>query len=180
MLNSGREEMERLAEMIAKKMLEKKGADEIIRLANNYCKGSHPRRGLIPRADISSEDARLALNELHFAVNGIRPYPQKGKGGEGGGSLSARNSLNEGGSNKTASGVGCLDPQTYRQQCECVTQGEFDLCTCDPQETPFLCYNEVLYGDPACESVITHSCGLYKCTSSFFCSDAFKGCTVSF
>lgn len=84
MMFENEKEMDKLAEAIARGMLKLKSAEEIVQLAENYAKDAG-RKGLLGGARISSEDARLALNELHFAVNGIRPYAD-------GAELDARNS----------------------------------------------------------------------------------------
>jgi len=159
-----REEMERLAEMIAKKMLEKKGVDEIIRLANNYCKDTPRRRGLIPRADISSEDARFALNELHFAVNGIRPYPRRGACS---GDLSNDNGpCAEYDCNGTYDGPRCIEEGEFNP-CECGGAEGFSNPTgpCAIPDAPWLCMT-----DNPPQPVI------FKCDNQFDCGENFTGC----
>jgi len=98
---------------------------------------------------------------MHYAVNGIRPYPGEGGGGGGGQPLGSESQC---------------EPRWYFQA-TCSNLSSYDLCTCSPESAPsFDCVDG--QGFSPCEPCIApniHGCELYKCSGGYSCSPSF-GC----
>ena len=162
MLFENREQMKEFAKVLAKKMLERRSLSEwrkIAERATRVFSGKSYYLGMMRASPLPLGTYTKALNKMHFAVNGIRPYP------EGGHQSNSRGFTRSNSRGHNPDGRTCVDTHQY-DPVKCKNRGEY------APTTP-----EVI---PDCRPVFTCTRpGGFVCNEEgrgFLCDQKFMGC----
>jgi hypothetical protein len=165
MLFENREQMKEFAKALAKKMLERRSLDEWRKLAeraNRAFSGHSCFPGMRRHPPLPLGTYTKALNKMHFAVNGIRPYAEAGGGG--GGQASREPDPPE-----------CGNPHAR----PCALMGTYNVCECDYEG--YACAIACIRPDRfTCNDVFKCPSGVSCDADSFQCGGVFwqddQGC----
>ena len=146
-----REDAKKLVKVLAKKMLERRSLPEWRKLAyetNDISCGDPYSAG---SERLSGADYTRALNRMHFAVNGVKPYAEGGGGGGG-------DRLTDKEESKNPCWQICLDPTGYG------CGPDTHLCQGDEFTCGYFTCNPGVTGGNDCYA------SFFKCTQSFTCT----------
>ena len=153
MLFENREQMKEFAKVLAKKMLERRSLSEwrkIAERATRVFSGKSYYLGMMRASPLPLGTYTKALNKMHFAVNGIRPYAEKGGPG----------------SNLLGAPPPCGNPHAQI----CGSAGRYEICKCEKEG--YTCAK-------ACIAPDSFACtGVYKCHSEVECTTSGFACDV--